>query len=866
MKKIILVDGNSLMFRSYYATAYANNFMQNKQGIYTNAVFGFCNMMNKLLEEEKTHILIAFDAGKKTLRHQAYDDYKGTRKALPDELRMQIPYIKRFLDILHVKRHELDDYEADDILATVATSAARADFDEIKIITGDKDLLQLVDDKIKVYITRKGATELEEFNQHNFFEKMGILPQQIPDYKGLVGDTSDNLPGIKGIGEKTAIKLLQAYQSLEGILSNIDDIKGKLQSTIQEGQAMGIQCKQLALLEKEIPLTFSLDDMKVKDFAVLELAAFYQELEFDSFIKRLNLTTAVTEVENSKIIAEPIDFSTLGDATISVEQFGSNYYNGQFLGIGIVTKKEKLFALPQALQTPSFAKWLEASRIDCFDAKKAYVVLRRNNIYTKTFTFDCLLAAYLINPNYAHDDVKSTVDHFINQGLYTDDEVYGVKSKAKIPDLDKIADHSIHKCLALQAVKPVLTEQLEKNNQLDLMKTELALSSVLADMERNGLLVSKEKLMEVEKELLAMQEESANKIYELAGETFNIQSVKQLGEILFQKLKLPSGKKTKTGFSTNVDVLEKLAPKYEIAQLVLDYRGISKLISTYIQGLYPLMDEENYVHPLYRQAYTTTGRLSSIEPNIQNIPIRTENGQVIREAFVSRFPNGKIMSSDYSQIELRVLAHMAQDEKMIQMFHDQVDFHTQTAAHLYEVAVDAISKEQRRTAKAINFGIIYGMSAWGLHEAINISPMEANVYIEKYFNKFSRVKQFLDNTVAQAKKEGFVRTLFSRIRFLPELGSENKALVAFGERTAMNSPIQGTAADIIKMAMVEVAKKMKGLRSLLIAQVHDELVFDVAPDEIETLAQLIKMEMESVVKLLVPLVVEIGIGDNWLDT
>lgn len=869
MKKIILVDGNSLMFRSFYATFYSGVLMKNNQGIFTNAIFGFVNMLQKLQKEDKTHIFVAFDAGSKTFRHQQFTEYKGTRKALPEELLMQIPYIKEYLDILNIKRYETFDFEADDLIATMAKKAEVEGFDEIKIITGDKDLLQMVNENIKVCITRKGVNELEEFTVDNFYEKMNFYPHQIPDYKGLVGDTSDNLPGIKGIGEKTAIKLLSEYQSLENILSHIEEIKGKLKETLENGKDSGIECKKLATLETSVELAFGIEDTKVRDINIDKLVSFYKELGFTMFLNELDLsTTQKSEVDYLVIDDNSYDFSKLGDSYIISEVFGSNYYKGQFLGLGLVSGKEQLFITPQGIRdNKSFYAYLvdETKAKKTFDLKKLYVALKQSGYEIKNVTYDMLLAAYLINPSYANEDLKKVANEFKVNNLEYDDGVYGAKSKAHIPDEKAYMSHALNKCLIVQDLESELIEKLKVNDQLNLFNIELQLSYVLGDMELDGLKLDRKVLEDVEATLSIKQEEIMQGIFDLAGERFNINSVKQLGEILFEKLGLPSGKKNKTGFSTNSEVLEKLAPKYEIARLILEYRGIAKIISTYVRGLYEVMNEEDFIHPLYRQAFTATGRLSSIEPNIQNMPIRTEQGQVIRKAFISRFPKGKIMSSDYSQIELRVLADIANDEVMINMFNANVDFHSQTASQMYDVDFKDVTKDMRRAAKAINFGIIYGMSAWGLSESIDITPIDANIYINKYFDTFKDVKKYLDKVIAEAKVNGYTKTIFNRLRYLPELASDNKALVAFGERTAMNSPIQGSAADIIKLAMINVKVKMQGLKSKLIAQVHDELVFDVTDDEVEIMTKIVKETMENAVQLKVPLVVDVGDGDNWFE-
>lgn len=865
MKRIYIIDGNSLMFRGYFATAYTGNLMKNKNGLYTNAIYAFCSMMMKLLQEDMTHIFVAFDAGSQTFRHQQLESYKGTRKQIPEELLMQIPYIKQFLDVLKIKHMASLEYEADDFIATVSRHAKKEGIDEIRVISGDKDLLQLVSPKINVYLTKKGLTELDEYNTDNFYDKMGIHPNQIPDYKGLVGDTSDNLPGIKGIGDKTAVKLLKEFKTLENLIENAGLVKGNAGKLIANDAKIGMECKRLATLIDDIELDFNIGDTLLEEPNHEGLVSYYKEMGFNSFLEKIDGSANEEENLEVKIINGEFDFSAIKEVTISVEVFGNNYYHGKLLGIGLLSNNQALFVTEKGLNNQSLIYLLnDEKRIkDIFDYKKAYVVLKNNGFELRGVNYDALLAAYIINPANANEDLKKVADEYISNTTNYDHIIYGSGAKAKIPNQDLYASHAISKCRAINKLKPILLKHLQDNDQMQLFSIEISLSPILGDMEISGLKVDRSKLEAVGKDLLTKKEEIAQQIYLLAGEKFNINSVKQLGEILFNKLGLPTGKKGKTGYSTASNVLEKLVNKYPIAQLILDYRGVAKIINTYINGMFEVMSEDNYVNPLYKQALTVTGRLSSTEPNIQNMPIRTELGQVIREAFISRF-NGDILSSDYSQIELRVLAHLSNDEKMIDMFNHDIDFHKQTAMLLYDVDVNQVTSGMRRTAKAINFGIIYGMSAWGLSEAIEINPIDAGIYIEKYFNTFKGVKAYLDNTIEEAKAKGFTKTIFNRRRYINELSSSNNALYKFGERTAMNSPIQGSAADIIKLAMIEIKKKMQGMKSIMIAQVHDELLFDVYPGELAGLEEIVRKSMESVIKLKVPLIVGISHGKNWL--
>lgn len=886
MNKVLLIDGNSLMFRAFYATAYTGNLMQNKSGLYTNAIFGFCNMIQKLVDESVDKVFVAFDAGKQTFRHKQFDDYKGGRKPMPDEFKVQIPYIKKYLDLMNIKHYECLDYEADDLVAAYANLLNTSE-NEVYVVSGDKDLLQLAKGNITVCLTKKGITELDEYTESNFKEKMGFESYQVPDYKGLVGDSSDNLPGIKGIGEKTAIKLLDQYHTLENIINNVNELKGKVQSCILEHQELGLKCKLLATLKSDFEVPYSLDEINRQNPNYKELIDFFKQLDFNSFLKKIEkelinneakeLTNEINQVQEKQfdvneiiVVDEKYDFSHLKDSYIVLETIKENYCLEDIIGISILSEdlKYKLFVYEDVLfKNESLKQYLEGpNNKKTFDYKKLYVSLKRKGININNVVYDAMLAIYLINPSYVHDDIKMSIENFIDTNLSYDENIFGHGQKIKVPETLVLIEHSISKCFALVNSEKEILENINSLDQNDLLNTELNLSKVLGDMELNGLKVDVDVLKSIGEELQLKQKEVEQRIYEIAGMEFNINSVKQLGEVLFERLSLPSGKKNKTGYSTSVEVLEKLAPNFEIARLVLEYRAVSKIISTYVNGLIDLTNENNFVHPLYKQALTQTGRLSSVNPNIQNMPIRTEMGQVIRKAFVSRFENGKILSCDYSQIELRVLAHMSDDQPMIDSFNSSEDFHTNTASWLYEVDPKDVTKDMRRTAKAINFGIVYGMSAWGLSESINITPFEANMYIMKYFNNHFKVREYLDNVINDAKNNGYTKTLFNRVRYIPELQSSNKNLMGFGERTAMNAPIQGTAADIIKKAMVKVSEVMKGMKSILIAQVHDELLFDVYPSELEQLQKIVKETMENVVELKVPLLVDGGAGDNWLES
>ena len=864
MKKLILIDGNSLMFRSYFATAYSGKIMQTKDGKYTNALFGFINMFTKLYNDTD-YIFVSFDAGKQTFRHKEYSDYKGTRKPLPNELREQIPLIKEYLDILGVARLESLDYEGDDLIACCAEQF-RNEFDTILVITGDHDLLQLVDEKINVALTKKGVGELDIYTSENFKEKMGFNPNQVTEYKGICGDTSDNLPGVKGVGDKTAIKLLENFNNIEGIYDNLDKLTPKVKELFLTYKDDAFKSRYLATIIRNHHLDLKMDDLKIKDYDKKALIKFYSDLEFTSFLRKIKEDAKDYE-EQSELeeIKYEKDFSKLNNnAFIIIESFGANYYKGQFLGLAIYDNKDYYFV--KASDVIKLKDYLENENILKFtyDSKQLYFTLFRLGINCRGIVFDALMSTYLIDPAKASEDFKITIENYIDTNLPYLENVYGSNTKAKVPEEDIYINYALNKVKYLSNAKRLISNEVDEYNLLYLDKVELDLSKTLAKMEYNGLLIDSNHLKEIGENFKEQANTIESEIYKLANKEFNINSPKQLGDILFGELGLPHGKKNKTGYSTSVDVLEKLAKDYEIARLILDYRAYTKLINTYVNGMYDLMDN-NYIHPLYKQALTNTGRLSSMEPNIQNMPIRTERGQVIREVFVSRFPNGKIISADYSQIELRILASMSNDNNMLRAFNEGIDIHTHTASQVYEIPVDSVTKEMRRTSKAINFGIIYGMSSWGLSEQLGISQKEASDFISKYFANFKDAKATLDKFIADAVMRGYSETLFGRRRYIPELNDKNKAVQQFGERTAMNSPIQGTAADIIKIAMNKVQARLEkeNCKAIMIAQVHDELVFDVPNDEIEIVKVIVKEEMESAVKLNCKLIAEVGVGDNW---
>lgn len=875
MKKMIILDGNSIMFRAYFATAFGGSLMQARSGLYTNAIYGFVNMIQHILQTpDMTNIFVAFDKGKKTKRHQEYSDYKGGRKATPEEFLMQIPYIKEYLDVIGIKHLELDDYEADDIVGSMAM-LAKDHFDEVMVISGDKDLLQLAKGNIHVYLTKKGITTLECYTEENFKGLMGIESYQMTDYKGLIGDSSDNLPGISGIGPKTAIKLLNQYGTLENIIDNVSSISGKMKDNIIAEKDIALRSKKLATLFVDVELPYSIEDTLYLEPNKLMLRKFYEKVDFTSFIKKLGDVNEEVEEETIKpsrdVQYHYNDINLLVDELnkcssycLDVELSGENYHKCNVLGLGIYINGSGHFLEEKYLNDENLKKALTGKNIYAIDVKKAYVALSKYGIELSNFAFDLGLGSYLVNPSYASIDPKVMYSHFFEPEFTYIEEIYGKKSIYDLPEFLVYAKYSIDKLSYLENAKLKIDKLLNKEQQSLLYELEIKLAVVLAKMEMAGFTVSKKRLNEIGEFVLAELKRLEQEIYELCGFEFNISSPKQLGEVLFEKLGLAKGKKNKTGYSTGAEVLEKLAPLHPVPMKVLEYRKYSKLYSTYVVGLLSEIFDDEKVHTIFKQSLTLTGRLSSTEPNIQNIPIRTEDGRLIRSAFMPS-ENSILVSADYSQIELRILAHVSKCENMINAFNSGEDLHSSTAAKIYGIPVDEVTKDQRRMAKAVNFGIVYGMSPWGLAEELHISTFEANNFINRYFSIYPEIKDFLENVVNSVKEVGYTETIFGRRRYIPEIKSSNGALRQFGERTAKNAPIQGAAADVIKLAMVAVDRKFVelGLRSKMIAQVHDELVIDTINEEVEIVKEVLKQVMENVVKLDVVLEASLSWGNNW---
>ncbi|MCY9401396.1 DNA polymerase I, partial [Bacillus haynesii] len=777
-KKLVLVDGNSLAYRAFFALP----LLSNEKGIHTNAVYGFTTILMKMLEEEKpTHMLVAFDAGKTTFRHKTFKEYKGGRQKTPPELSEQLPFIRELLDAYQISRYELENYEADDIIGTLAKSAEKDGF-EVKIFSGDKDLTQLATEGTTVAITKKGITDVEYYTPEHVREKYGLTPEQIIDMKGLMGDSSDNIPGVPGVGEKTAIKLLKQFHTVEELLSSIDEVSGKkLKEKLEEFKEQALMSKELATITTEAPLEVTLDSLGYEGFDREAVVQLFKDLGFNSLLERIGEEPGEKEEEqfeeiNVKIKTDITDDLFASPASLVVEQLGDNYHEAPILGFSIVNEHGAFF-IPEetAVQSDRFKEWAEdeSKKKWVFDAKRAAVALRWRGIELKGAEFDVLLAAYIINPGHSYDDVASVAKEHQLHIVAADEAVYGKGAKQAVPDEKELADHLARKAKAISLLREKLLDELEKNEQLDLFEAlEMPLAHILGEMESIGVQVDVDRLKKMGEELSAKLAEYEKKIHESAGETFNINSPKQLGVILFEKLGLPAVKKTKTGYSTSADVLEKLRDKHVIIEDILHYRQIGKLQSTYVEGLLKVIKKDSHkVHTRFNQALTQTGRLSSTDPNLQNIPIRLEEGRKIRQAFVPSQKGWLIFAADYSQIELRVLAHISKDKNLIEAFTNDMDVHTKTAMDVFHVSEEEVTPAMRRQAKAVNFGIVYGISDYGLSQNLGITRKEAAAFIERYFHSFQGVKEYMEETVQEAKQRGYVTTLLSRRRYIPELTS-----------------------------------------------------------------------------------------------
>ena len=852
MKKVILVDGNNLMFRSFYATLYSGSIMTNKEGFPTNALYGFVNMMNKIIAEEKPeYIMVAFDIGK-TFRHEKYDYYKGKRDETPDDLKKQFPVAKKILNAMGIKYFELAGYEADDIIGTFAKKVDENDDFIATIISSDKDLLQLISDDVEVKLLK--PKDYIRMNKQVFFDTYGLEPIKMIDLKSLMGDSSDNIPGVKGIGEKTAIKLLQQYGSLDGVYENIDDIKGAVHDKLANDKDNAYMSYDIATIYREVPIDTDFNNIKYTNEETDELINIYNDLDFHSFLRKSNIKEETNQEITYKLINNINEIKLTSPVSINLDLDNDNYHLANIIGMGIYSKDTSIYIKGEDLTNTDFLKDID---IYTYNYKKLYSSLKRRNMYTPNCIFDTMLAAYLLNYS-----VKDDIAYLANSLNYT----ISIYDKKEVLSDDEQIKRSINKAMFIYNTYDSLLNNLKENNCYDLYQNiELPLSTVLAKMELNGIRVDKTILEEMKEDIKGKIDDISNKIYNLAGKEFNIASPKQLGEILFDDLKLPHAKKNKTGYVTDANVLSKLI-EYPIVRLILEYRLLNKLYTTYLEGILNSVASDGKIHTIYTQALTRTGRLSSIEPNLQNIPVRNDFGKLIRKAFIPE-ENSIILSSDYSQIELRIFAHLAKVDELINAFNNNLDIHTKTAMDIFKVNKEDVTKNMRRQAKAVNFGILYGISPFGLAEDIGISPKEAKKFIETYFETYPGIKDYMNKEIEEAHKNGYVLTIMNRKRTIEELSSTNFMQRSMGERMALNTPIQGSSADILKKAMVEIdnAFTKENLKSTMLLQVHDELIFNVVNEELDKVKQIVKETMENTIKLSVPLEVDIEVGSNWYD-
>lgn len=872
--KLLLIDGSSVAFRAFFALYNQIDRFKNANGLHTNAIYGFNLMLDHMMKRiEPTHILVAFDAGKTTFRTEMYADYKAGRAKTPDEFREQFPFIRQMLDAMGVKHYELAQYEADDIIGTLDKMAERTDIPfDVTIVSGDKDLIQLTDENTVVEISKKGVAEFEEFTPAYLMEKMGITPAQFIDLKALMGDKSDNIPGVTKIGEKTGLKLLIEHGSLDGIYENIDSMKAsKMKENLIADKEQAFLSRTLATIDTNAPIEIGLDDLIYEGPKVEELGQFYDDMGFKQLRAQLG-TSAEEEVSavEFQTVTELTEDMLRADQFFYFEILGENYHREDLVGLAWGDKKQIYVGGPELLDKPILRQFLENQTIKTYDFKRGKVLLARHGLDLPLASFDSRLAKYLLST--VEDNAITTIANLYGQTrLVPDEVVYGKGAKLALPERAEYFPHLANKLQVLIETEAVMLEKLEENQQISLLfDMELPLANVLAKMEITGIKVQKETLQTMQAENEVLIEQLTKEIYELAGQEFNINSPKQLGTILFEDMGLPLEytKKTKTGYSTAVDVLERLAPIAPVVSKILDYRQITKLQSTYVIGLQEAILEDGKIHTRYVQDLTQTGRLSSTDPNLQNIPVRLEQGRLIRKAFVPSLEDSVLLASDYSQIELRVLAHISQDEHLIEAFKRGDDIHTSTAMRVFGIEkAEDVTANDRRNAKAVNFGVVYGISDFGLSNNLGITRKEAKEYIDTYFERFPGIKNYMETIVREARDKGYVETIYKRRRELPEINSRNFNVRNFAERTAINSPIQGSAADILKVAMINLDKAIEeaGLSTRMLLQVHDEIVLEVPKAELETVKKLVKETMESAIALSVPLIADENDGQTWYE-
>ncbi|HFU3862922.1 TPA: DNA polymerase I [Streptococcus suis] len=872
--KLLLIDGSSVAFRAFFALYQQIDRFKSPTGLHTNAIYGFHLMLDHMMKRiEPTHILVAFDAGKTTFRTEMFADYKAGRAKTPDEFREQFPFIRQMLDAMGIKHYELSQYEADDIIGTLDKMAERTDIPfDVTIVSGDKDLIQLTDENTVVEISKKGVAEFEEFTPAYLMEKMGITPTQFIDLKALMGDKSDNIPGVTKIGEKTGLKLLTEFGSLEGIYEHIDSMKAsKMKENLIADKEQAFLSRTLATIDTQAPIEIGLDDIVYQGPRIEELVQFYDDMGFKQLRAQLGTTnTQEEEVLDFQIVSEVSSAMFKKDQFFYFEILGENYHREEVVGLAWGDKDGIYVGGPELLDSPVLKDFLEHQPIKTYDFKRGKVLLARKGIDLLPATFDSRLAKYLLST--VDDNALTTIAHLYGQtSLIPDEAIYGKGAKLALPERDVFFPHLARKVQVLLETEAPMLAKLEENQQSDLLfEMELPLANVLAKMEIAGIKVKVETLKAMQTENEVLIEQLTKEIYELAGQEFNINSPKQLGTILFEDMGLPLEytKKTKTGYSTAVDVLERLAPIAPVVSKILDYRQITKLQSTYVIGLQDAILEDGKIHTRYVQDLTQTGRLSSTDPNLQNIPVRLEQGRLIRKAFVPSLENSVLLASDYSQIELRVLAHISQDQHLIEAFQQGADIHTSTAMRVFGIEkAEDVTPNDRRNAKAVNFGVVYGISDFGLSNNLGISRKEAKNYIDTYFERFPGIKNYMETIVREARDKGYVETLYKRRRELPDINSRNFNVRNFAERTAINSPIQGSAADILKVAMINLDKALTdaGLSTRMLLQVHDEIVLEVPMAELETVKAMVKETMESAIQLSVPLIADENEGETWYE-
>ena len=896
MRKLVLVDGNSILNRAFYGIM-GSKMLTTKDGTPTNAVYGFLAILFKIIDDIKPEFLVvAFDKKGPTKRHKMYDGYKANRKGMPDELACQMPIIKDVLRAMNIDIIEKEGYEGDDILGTLSVFGESQGL-EVTILSGDRDTFQLATDKVTIRIprTKMGKTEEEDFNREKVKEVYGIEPKQLIEVKGLQGDTSDNIPGVPGIGEKTALKLIQEYSSIENLYSEIEkgqapDVKGKKRERIIENKDLAILSKELGTIDVNSPIEENLEEFKLEEWNNEEVLKLFKELNFNRYIERFHLTEGISEEPEEQ--EEKFEIKE-----ISIEELKSKINQELFYKFSTIeenkdeyiikNKIDKIYAYFKDENTVYFSNILgkenilkeifEDGNIKKYGYKTStdYLLLKQLGITTKGIVYDAEIAVYDLDPSnmkYKMEDVAyqyldfSIEEYIKGLGIKKEEQINLFEENSKSNEYENTLN-ALNAYL-IQKLYEKTIKEIKNLNEMDLFNNiEMPLVEVLAEMQYEGIKIEKDKLESFGVELKQNIDELTKEIYDLSGQEFNINSTKQLGEILFEKLKLPVVKKTKTGYSTDVDVLEKLKSEHPIIEKILEYRSLTKLNSTYVEGLKPYINKvTGRIHSYFHQTITATGRISSTEPNLQNIPTRIELGKRLRKAFVPK--EGYVfIDADYSQIELRVLAHISQDENMINAFKHDEDIHKQAASNVFNVPIEEVTKEQRSHAKAVNFGIVYGISDFGLGEQIGVSRKKAKDYINQYLEKYSGIKKFMDDIVEKAKEQGYVETLFNRRRYIPELKSKNFNIRQFGSRVAMNTPIQGTAADIMKIAMINVYKKLKEekLESKLILQIHDELLIEAKEDEKERVKNILQSCMENAIKLDVPLKAEVSEAYNWYE-